>query len=466
MTTFLSDWWNRPSGGREVLVVAFPLVISSLSWTVMTFVDRVFLNWLSGSAMSAAFSASMIWFLVLCLPLGICSYANTFVAQYEGAGQPKQIGVVVWQAIWIALLVVPLTPLLQWLAPLIFAWGDHSPQIQEYEVVYFQTLSLGIGGMLVSQAASSFFSGRGQTVLVMWVDALFALLNVGLDYAWIFGEFGFPSMGIAGAGYATSASLWLKALTYVLLMLRAEYRQTFSTWQGARWDRELFRRLLVYGGPSGLQMLLDVIGFTVFVMLIGRLGEQEAEATSMAFSISTLAFMPIWGFGIATGILVGQRLGENHPALASRATWTTLVIALGYMVTISVLYVGFPEVFLYSFFAGSQQTVDWQQDVKTLAIVLLRYVAAYNVFDASLIIFCNAIKGAGDTYFVLLISMIMGLLLAIASWLAVEVWGAGVYSCWNLITAWVWLVGLIFFLRFVQGKWKDMRVIDMDTNAS
>src|SRR5437763_11932102 len=90
------SWWSRPAGGREVLRVSAPLVVSSLSWTIMTFVDRVMLNWVSGTAMSAAFTASAAWFAMLSLPLGVCSYTNTFVAQYEGAGQPKQIGRVFW----------------------------------------------------------------------------------------------------------------------------------------------------------------------------------------------------------------------------------------------------------------------------------------------------------------------------------------------------------------------------------
>ena len=460
MKNYLNEWWVRPSGGREVLIVAFPLVISSLSWTVMTFVDRMFLNWVSGSAMSAAFSASMIWFLFLCFPLGICAYANTFVAQYQGAERPKRIGMAVWQSIWVALLFLPFTPLLQWIAPTLFALGGHASEIQEQEVVYFQTLAIGAVGLLVSQAASSFFSGRGKTTVVMCVDTLFAILNILLDYLWIFGMFGFAEMGIAGAGYATSISLWLKALTYVLLMLRSPHRDQFSTWKGARFHKDLFRRLLYFGGPSGLQMLLDVAGFTVFVMLIGRLGTVEAEATSMAFSISTLAFMPIWGFGIATGILVGQNLGKNEPDLAGRASWTTLTIALSYMATISVLYVCLPDVFLYGFFVGSQQSLADQLDVKNMAITLLWYVAAYNLFDAGLVIFCNAIKGAGDTLFILYVSLIMGLLLAAASWYLVEVWHVGIYGCWMLITGWVWVGGVLFLLRFLQGKWKHMRVIE------
>src|ERR1044072_371785 len=97
------SWWSRSGGGREVLRVAAPLVVSSLSWTIMTFFDRMFLNWVSGEAMDASFTSSIAWFAILAFPLGICTYDNTFVAQYDGAGRQNRIGLVVWQAIWIAL---------------------------------------------------------------------------------------------------------------------------------------------------------------------------------------------------------------------------------------------------------------------------------------------------------------------------------------------------------------------------
>ena len=159
----------------------------------------------------------------------------------------------------------------------------------------------------------------------------FAVVNLLLDYVWIFGYAGFPALGIAGAGWATVTALWLKVVCYVVMVLQAEHRKHYGTLAGMRFDRDLFGRLLYFGGPSGVQMLLDVIGFTVFVMLIGRLGDVQYEATSMAFSISTLGFMPIWGLGMAASILVGQRLGENRDDLAARSTWTTLYVAWAYM---------------------------------------------------------------------------------------------------------------------------------------
>ncbi len=454
-----NSWWCRPAGGREVLSVSAPLVVSALSWTVMTFVDRVLLKGVSGEAMAAAFSASTVWFAVLCMPLGICMYATTFVSQYFGAEQPNRIGPSVWQAVWAALLASPLLLVTIPLAPSLFAAADHDPETMRLEIIYYQVLIWGAPAMLLAQALSSFYSGRGRTNVVMGVDAAFAILNLLLDYLWIYGHAGFPAMGIAGAGWATVVALWLKAFTYLLLLLMRSNRQRYATLSGMTFDRDLFKRLLYFGGPSGLQLVLDVMGFTVFILLVGRLGGVEAEATSMAFSISTLAFMPIWGLAMGAGILVGQHLGEDRDHLAARSTWTSLHVALAYMSVISLLYLFVPDLFLHWFFIGDRSP-EHAEEVHAMAVTLLRFVAAYNLMDATLMVFVSAIKGAGDTQFVLYVSLVMATLLAVLSWLAVERLELGVYGCWVLIAGWITCLGVIFLLRFLQGKWRRMRVIE------
>ncbi len=454
-----SSWWRRPAGGREVLIVALPLVVSTLSWTVMTFVDRILLNQSSSVAMSAAFSASMVWFALLCLPLGICSYVNTFVSQYHGDGQPERIGPSVWQGVWVALASVPIMILAVPLAPTIFAFAKHGAEAALQETRYFQILCVGGPGMLIAAALSSFYGGRGKTWVVMIVDTGVVVVNLVLDYLWIFGYGGFPAMGIAGAGWATVVALWLKALIYLLLVLQRKHRQEFQTRAGLCLDRPLFRRLIRFGFPSGAQMLLDVLGWTIFVLLVGRLGQTESTASTLAFSVSTVAFMPIWGFGMATSILVGQKLGEDRDDLADRATKTLLGISLAYMAIISTLYVFTPDLFLAGFFVGSTESAEQQASARAMAVNLLCFVAAYNLLDAVLMMFVNALKGAGDTRYILQVSVVMAAFLAGCSWLAVEVLHAGIYACWSIAICWVWGMGTMFFWRYQTGQWRTMRVI-------
>jgi MATE family multidrug resistance protein len=458
-------WWSRPSGGREVLRVAAPLVVSSLSWTIMTFVDRAMLSRMSLQAMDAAFTSSLAWFAILALPLGICSYANTFVAQYDGAGRSERVGLAMWQAVWIAIALGAGFLLLIPLAPALFSLEKQTPEVYGYEVQYFQILTCCAPAMLIEQAAKSFYSGRGQTWVVMLVDAGAALLNLVLDYAWIFGYYGFPEWGVAGAAWATVVASWVKTIIYLLLPLQQKHRARFGTIAGIRWDAELARRIVYFGWPSGCQMLLDVMGFTVFIFAMGALGEVPKQATSLAFSVSSLAFMPIFGLHIAVSVLVGERLGESRDDLAARATITTLHIAWIYMAIISMLYAFVPQFFLMGFIPESSGAVAGNAAVHDLAKTLLLFVAAYNLFDATQMILVGALKGAGDTQFLLRVSLVLALLLGGISQLGVKLLKLNVYQCWVLIVLWCLLAAATYVVRYRQGKWRAMRVIEMGGDA-
>jgi MATE family multidrug resistance protein len=441
-----------------VTQVALPLVLSSLSWTILTFIDRMFLMWWSRDAMAASFPAALLWWSLICGPLGICLYANTFVSQYSGARQPHHIGPVVWQAIWIGLLATPITMAPMLFADSIFTTIGHASAVRAQEVAYFRILCLSAGGMLISNAMSTFYSGRGKTHVVMLVDCGSVLLNIVLDYLWIFGHAGFPAAGIVGGGWATFVAITAKVVVYAVLLSRSHNINQYSAMQWRlRW--KLCLRMLRFGGPAGLQMLLEISGFTVFVLLVGRLGERELTATNLAFNISSLAFMPVFGLSTAVSILVGQQLGRNQPTMAARATWTSVWLATSYMFVVSALYVLVPDLFLFGFFSGTDPS---NHDIRASAVVLLRYVAAYNIFDALNLVFMNAIKGAGDTQFVFVISLAMAALLAASTWTALTVFNAGLHGCWCLITAWVWGLGMIYLGRFQVGKWRSMRVIELE----
>ena len=113
------------------------------------------------------------------------------------------------------------------------------------------------------------------------------------------------------------------------------------------------RRLLWFGSPNGLQMLVEIGGFTLFLLLVGTLGEDAMAATTLAFNINLLAFLPMLGLGIALSTIVGQQLGEGRPTLAARATWTSLWMAMAYMGAMALMYVAIPDVLLMGHAVGA-----------------------------------------------------------------------------------------------------------------
>ena len=451
--------WNSSGGYREVLVVAIPLILSTATWSIQHFVDRMFLTWYSPETIAAAMPAGMLNFSIISIFMGTAGYVNTFVAQYYGAKRYHRIGPSLWQGVYISLFggivllcVIPL-------AKPIFSIVGHSPQVQQNEIVYFQILCLGGGAYIASYALSGFFSGRGKTWPVMWVNVFTTAVNLILDYALIFGRWGFPELGIRGAAIATVIAGFFSFFVFLVLLSTGGKDEIYHTIRGWRPEKDLFVRLLRFGFPSGVQFFLEIAGFTGFVLLVGRLGTTSLAATNIAFNINTLAFMPMIGCGIAISVLVGQYLGADRSDLAQSATDSGFHLTFVYMVSIAAAYVLVPDIFVAPF--AHKADPGSFGEIYRYSVVLLRFVAVYSIFDTMNIIFCSAIKGAGDTRYVMLMTVILSIfVLIIPAYLAVEVFKTGLRIVWVTATAYVCLLGITFYIRYRGGKWKAMRVIE------
>jgi MATE family multidrug resistance protein len=455
----LKNRWRSEGGYREVLVVAIPLILSTATWSIQHFVDRMFLTWYSPEAIAAAMPAGMLNFSMTSIFMGTAGYLSTFVAQYYGARRYHRIGPALWQGVYVSLfgglVIVCAIPF----AEPIFSLVGHSPLVQQNEVAYFQILCLGGGAYSASYALSGFFSGRGKTWPVLWVNVATTVVNLVLDYALIFGHWGFPDLGIRGAGIATVVAGVFSLLMFFALLCSGSNNDTFHTIKGWRLERDLFVRLLRYGFPSGVQFFLEMAGFTAFVLVVGRLGIASLAATNIAFNINTLAFMPMIGCGIAISVLVGQYLGGDKPDRAQSVVYSGFHLTLIYMISIAAAYVLVPDVFVAPFALRADPAGF--SEIYGYSIVLLRFVAVYSVFDTMNIIFCSAIKGAGDTRYVMLVTVILSVFVFVVPvYLAVVVFELGLMVAWVFATAYITLLGFIFYFRFLGGKWKTMRVIE------
>lgn len=451
--------WSEEGGYREFLVLAIPLILSTGAWSIQHFVDRMFLTWHSPEAIAASLPAGWLNFSLLSLFIGTASYVNTFVAQYYGARRFEKIGASVWQGIFFSAGGT----LLMWLwipvAPALFRMVGHVSAVQVLEVQYFQILCWGSFFPIVSSALSGFFSGLGRTWTVMVVNFTTTAVNLVLDYFLIFGRGPFPEMGIRGAAIATVIAGAVSAFLFFFMFVRKPFRRNFATWKARFFDRELFSRLLRFGLPNGVQFFLDMLGFSLFVLLVGRLGTEALAATNIAFNINSLAFLPMVGSGIAVSILVGQRIGEGRVELAEKSVWSAAHLTFLYMSFVALAYWFFPELFLKPFMARSD--LETYRDVFRYGALLLKFVAFYSLFDTMNIVFASAIKGAGDTRFVMRVAVALSwAVMVVPTYIVCVVYRGSLFLAWSFATAYIVLLGFIFLLRFLYGPWRSMKVIE------
>lgn len=449
----------QPGSLRELANVAVPLVLSCGSLSIMHVVDRIFLTWWSTDAVAAALPAGMIQWAAMAIAMGNATYVNTFIAQYEGAGQKQRVSESFWQGIYLALIWGAVLLLGIPLSSQIFYWIGHVAEVQALEVDYFSIVCLGSGPALISTVLSCFYTGRSKTMVVMWVNLIAVAINIVLDYCLIFGAGPFPMMGIKGAAIATVVANVATMLLYILVICARHEAREYGLFNHYRWNRELFLRLIRYGFPNGMLFFVDILAFTLFVILVGRIGKVELAATTIAFNLNSLAFIPMMGVGTAVMTLVGMRVGEGRPHLAVATTWKAFIVSAFYMLLFASVYVGLPDLLMRPY-EPEVITADFLE-VKQQVIVLLRFAALFTFFDAAAVVFGSAIRGAGDTKFCMIYSLITGwAIMVIPTFLIWMYAGEKLYTSWIACTSYIAVLGIGYLIRFQLGHWKKMSVIE------
>jgi len=459
MPGFFKNLWNREGGYKELLTIAAPLVLSTASWSVLQFIDRMFLTWYSPGAVAASMPAGIVNFTFISLFLGTAGYIGTFVAQYYGAGEYHKIGKSLWQGIYISLFGAVILLILGFASEYIFSFVGHSRDVQLLEVIYFKILCFGSIGPIASSVFAGFYSGRSENWPVMWISFISAGVNVVLDYILIFGHFGFPEMGVEGAAIATVIAGLTPLVIYAYLVFGSRHNFKYRTLSNYKFDSELFFRILKFGLPNGIHMFIEIAGFSGFLLIVGRIGTTELAATNIALNINSIAFMPMIGLGMAISMLTGQNIGKKNIVLAERVVWSGFQICFVYMVLIALTYFFLPGIYIFPFAAKAEPAGFLR--IEEYTIILLKFIAVYSVFDTMNLVFASAINGAGDTKFVMMLGFFLSIiLLVLPSYIAVVIMGRGLYTAWIIASIYISLLGFSYLIRFLSGKWKSMKVIE------
>jgi MATE family multidrug resistance protein len=443
-----------------VLRLAVPLILSMTGYMLMQFIDGILLAWHSAAAVAALGPAGMAAYVLGSTFTGAVGYTSTLVAQYTGADRAGRIGTAVWQGIYLALasglLVAACGPLGHWL----FGVVGHPAAVRACEAQYFAIICYGTPLALLAAALSGFFSGRGDTRTLMGVQLGGLVVNAILAWALIFGRFGLPAWGMAGAAVATVTAQGAVALTLAVLFLHGRHQQAYATRSGWRLDREMLGRLLRFGLPGGLRLGVEILGWTLFLFFVGRLGTHELAATSIAWRINGLAFFPIIGVSEAIRVLVGQSQGRGDTGTSQRVTVQGTLVAEVWMLLAAALFLLAPRE-LFAWFQGSGIDPEAFGKLQETGVVLLRFVAIYCLMDAFNITVLGALMAAGDTRWtsgatgILYLAFVGGLV-----W--IDHRRLGLYAEWSWATVFVLMLAVVWVWRFRSGAWKRIRVLEPD----
>ncbi|MBY0316025.1 MAG: MATE family efflux transporter [Bdellovibrionales bacterium] len=450
---------NRKEQWKYILKIAWPLIVANSFWNLQLTIDRIFLGNFSTEALGAAMAVMGVFWTPMALLQQTAAYVMTFVAQYYGAKEFNKIGPAVWQSLYISVLGGLLFLLLIPAAIPLFTIIGHSENLIGLEVQYFEAICYSALPAAVVAAVSGFFTGLGNTRIIMAINVVGLIANIILDYVMIFGKLGFPAMGVAGAGYATALANCVSAAFALYLIFKKKFEIDYKIFSGWRFDWELTQRFLRFGLPSGMQWALEGLAFTVFLIVVGRMpnGDAALAASSIVLTVMMLSVLPPMGIAQAVSVLVGQHLGEKRPELAVGNVWGGLQLSLMYILPMGISFLLFPTFYLNWFFNDTNPLL-WNQ-VSTIVPYLLMYVALFTNFDSMNLIFSFSLKGAGDTRFVTLVALLMPWPFMVLPTLLMKDWDGAVYWAWGAASFYIILQAFVFWRRFEGGKWKSMSVI-------
>lgn len=451
---------SRKERWKAILQVAWPLIIANSFWNLQLTIDRVFLGNYSTEALGAAMAVMGVFWTPMALLQQTAAYVTTFVAQYFGAQRFSEVGPAVWQSIYVSVVGGLLFFLMIPLADPLFTWIGHEEKVRQLEVEYFISLCSSAMPAALVAAASGFYTGLGNTKVIMAINCVGLVVNVIFDYLMIFGNLGFPALGIAGAGYATALANWAAAFFGLYLMFSDSRQAEYSLRSKKSFNWDLMKRFIRFGFPSGMQWALEGLAFTVFLIIVGRMkdGSAALAASSIVVTVMMLAVLPALGIAQAVSVQVGQFLGEKKSDLAELSTWSGVQVAAIYIASVGATFVLVPEFYL-SWFKNQENAALWEQ-VNTMAALLLLYVALFTLFDSMNLVFSFALKGAGDTKFVTLVALTMPWPLMVGPTWLVKDWNHAIYWAWGAASIYIILQAFVFLLRFKGGRWKTMSVIN------
>ena len=436
----------------ELLVLALPTVAQMASYTVMHFTDTWMLSRLGLIEPTAAANASLFGFAITSIGFGTLWVVNTLVSQSFGRGDRQRCGQYLWQGIWFGviygLLMLPLLPL----ARPLFAGFGHDGRLAHLEATYLWITVSFTAFRLAGAAMGQFLLAIDRPNRVLIAAATAATVNVFANWLLIWGHWGFPAMGLAGAAWGTNIGGAVEVLLLAAFVFEPKVRRMYhvSDW---RPRAERLMTLIRIGVPSGLQFIGDVLAWAVFGMLVMAVfGTEAMAANTFAMRFMSLSFMPAFGISAAVTALSGRYIGRGMPDVAAARTALGFRVAAVYMLCCGILFFVFRNQ-LMSIFTDDPLVLRW-------GATLLVFVAVFQIFDALFIVYSGALRGAGDTLVPAIVTAVMCWTLVVGVAYAVAIWlpGLGILGPWTVATTYGALLGVYMLVRFKRGAWRKIRI--------
>lgn len=438
---------------REVMGMSGPIILGMLSYTIMEFFDKVMVSYVGTDALAAVGSAGIGSYTLCTLYMGVISVVSTFVAQCYGRGDTHLCARYCWQGIYLSVVGVVFAAALWPLAAPLFNAMNHPPQVTLYEIQYFRIRLFSYFFIGCNTAMVGFFQAVDRPRIPMYIAIAGNVVNLALNYVLIFGRFGLPRLEVSGAAIATVIAIAFQTLLLAMVFLGPRFNEWYQTRSTCRFDWDRMRELVHVGLPAAVSMFLDVANWWIFIaFIVGRFGAVQLAANTIALSFMHVCFMPAFGLNQGIAAIVGQWLGRRDIPRAKARAYTAIRIATCYMVFMGGIFAIFGGILIRHIFNADPEVV-W------LGHKMLMLAACFQAFDAVNIICMGALRGAGDTRWMMYITFLMSYCVCLPlAYLFAVVLGMESFGAWIGATIFITILSGVLFLRFYNEGWRNINI--------
>ncbi len=436
---------------RSIWRISGPIIIGLVAQNLMVVIDTAFLGRLGEVTLGGAAIGGIFYLCLVMLGTGFSVGSQIIIGRRNGAQNFRQVGPVFDHTVYFMIgLACFLFLVLTFLAPSFLGWFLQSEAVLEESLLFLKHRRFGFLFGFLILAFNAFYIGTTRTNILIASTMLMASLNVFLDYALIFGNFGFPQLGIEGAALATNIAEVFTFLFLVIWSWKDKSIRSFRLFRLPRPNWLHYKPLLKIAVPVMFQYFLSFSAWFVFFMVIEQIGETALAASNITRSFYMLLMIPVWGLSSATNSLVSNLIGQGKSDEVIPLIKKVLFIGVGISLLVVQVNIFFPWQ-IASFFTDELHLIE-------ATIPLLRVISmALAAFAFGMILF-SGLSGTGKTFVALLIEIAaITFYLATAFFLAI-VMDASAPVVWFVEVLYFTLLGLFSILYLRTGKWKVVKV--------
>ncbi len=429
--------------------LALPSILGNLSYTIVGMVQVKFIATLGAEGLAAVGAGQRIFFGMQAILMAVSAGTTALVARAWGAGDYREASRVTMASLVLGgVLALGMAVLgIAFATPVasVFGLDPATLEMASLNIRWLSAFNVVFAAMFVLSAA---LRASGDAWTPLWMSVGVNLMNIPLLYAFVYGRWGMPEMGVAGAAIAAGISFSIGVAVLMTMWIKQRFRVKHVA--GGWWRKTRLKQLLDIGYPAALEQGVFQVGFFIFLMLIGNFyGTEAFAAYNIGVSLLAVCMTVGFGFSIAGSTLVGQNLGANDHEGAARSGWRACIFAILSMGTLGIIIIMIAEDLATYFIGDAPLTVEYTvQFIYILGAMMPLLAIEFSIG--------GALRGAGDTRFPLM-ATIIGLLVmrcglaAIATYMKLPV----VYVYAALIGDYV-VKSIMLIWRFRRGKWKTI----------